>query len=164
MANPVKIGLECKGYYLSSGTRASWGTATNGITSGAAPASLTEAKVIKNVTLTLSSSEADVSSRASIWKLVRKALRDASAELEIPWNPTDAVFIALETAFMDPASAGIAMAFLDGDKATTGSQGLWADFDVTEFTREEPLEGAVMAKVKLVPTSSAVPPEWVKVA
>ncbi len=164
MANPVKIGLECKGYYLSTGTRASWGSTSGGITTGAAPANLVEAKVIKNVTLTLSASEADVSSRASIWKLVRKALRDMSPELEIPWNPTDPVFVALLSVYMDPASAGIAMVFLDGADTITGSQGPWADFDVTEFTREEPLEGAVMAKVKLVPTSSTVPPEWVQVS
>lgn len=157
----VVLGLECKAYRLTSGTRATWGAADgNGIHTGSAPASLSEVTVAKNVTVTLGAAEADVSSRASIYKLIRKALRDLSIDLEMPWTPSDGAFAALQASYI--LGTSIAMAFLDGDKSTSGSQGPWADWEVTEFTREEPIEGAAMAKVKIKPTSSAVAPEWVK--
>jgi hypothetical protein len=58
----------------------------------------------------------------------------------------------------------VALAGLDGDKATVGSQGFWADMEVMEFTREELITKEMIAKVKVSPTASAVPPQWVEVA
>jgi hypothetical protein len=40
---------------------------------------------------------------------------------------------------------------------------VWADFAVMEFTREENEDKEQVAKIKLAPTLSAVPPEWVAV-
>jgi hypothetical protein len=60
--------------------------------------------------------------------------------------------------------SSVALAILDGPSTTAGSQGLWADFEVMEFTREEPIEKEMLAKVKVAPTASAVPPQWVEVA
>jgi hypothetical protein len=163
MSNPVSIGLEGV-VYLLSGTRATWSGSPNedGIYSGAPPEGLSNVNVVRNVTLNLSASQADVSSRASVWKLLRKALKDGSVDFEIPWTPGDDNFQALLASYVNDSS--VALAILDGPSTTAGSQGLWADFEVMEFTREEPIEKEMLAKVKVAPTASAVPPQWVEVA
>ena len=44
--------------------------------------------------------------------------------------------------------------------AATGGQGLDADFMVTKFTREEPLDEAIVVKVTAKPTLSTRSPTW----
>jgi hypothetical protein len=158
----VVMGIDCKLYYLSTGSRATWGTITNGIASGAAPASLTEITPVKDVDITLSKSMGDLTSRRSKFKKSKSAVKEVGIEFEILWDPADATFEALRSAFFGDDT--IAVAALDGDKATVGSSGLWADFEVETFDRSEGLENAVTAKVKLVPGDSAVEPEWVEVS
>jgi hypothetical protein len=53
---------------------------------------------------------------------------------------------------------------MDGPVATTGSQGLWADCMITDFSRDEPLEDAIKVKVTAKPTYSTNPPQWKTVA
>lgn len=65
----------------------------------------------------------------------------------------DADFIAIQTAFL--AKTLVAMAFLDGAAATTGKQGFVANFAVTNFSRNEPLEEAVTVSVTLKPSTFA---------
>jgi hypothetical protein len=158
----VSVGLLGKTYYLSTGTRSTWGAVSNGIHSGSAPASLSEISAIRNVTLNLSIAEGDGSSRASLWKLVVMALGEADIDIELPWNPTDTGFQQFAKAFF--GRTPMALAILDGDKATAGSQGFWADFVVTSFDREENIDKEMMLKVKVKPTPSAVAPEWVQAA
>src|SRR5689334_2309523 len=135
------VGVTCKAYYLSSGTRATWGAATNGIHMGAAPGALTEMTVVRNVTLNTTTSEGDGSSRASLTKLTLLALEEADIDLDMLWNTGDPVFQKL---LQTKASRGtIAIALLDQDKATSGAIGYWADFVITEFTREEPIDKEV---------------------
>ena len=47
---------------------------------------------------------------------------------------------------------------MDGAVATAGSQGLWADCQVLEFTRDEPIDDVMSVKVTVKPTYSANPP------
>ncbi len=163
MAATIFLGLEGKTYIQTTGARATWtASPTNGVYLGAAPGSLSEMAIIRNVTLGLSGGEADVSTRASIYKLMRKSLRTVEVDLEIPWQPGDANFKLLLQSYLQNG-VPVALAVLDGDKATSGSQGLWADFEVFEFTRDENQEKEMIAKVKVKPTASAVPPEWVQV-
>ena len=157
----IQIGINGIAYRLSSGSRASWGTTAGGITTGAAPSNLVAMPIVRSVNLGLSTGEANGTTRATTWELSLPALFKNELEFEIPWQPTDAGFMALQTAFFGRTS--IALAVLDGDKATIGSQGIWADYMVADFPREEPEDKEMLSKVKLKPTVSAHGPEWVQV-
>lgn len=152
----AKLGMQAKLYRLTVGVRAAWPGA-------GAPANLVELGNVKDVTLNLETGEADVTTRAnSGWKATIATLKEGSVEFEMIWDPSDGGFTALKDAYFNNTS--VALAILDGAKDVVGSQGLWADFSVTNLTREEPLEDAIKAKVTLKPTYSAVPPAWVTVA
>ena len=152
----VKLGMQAKMYRLGTGTRAAW-PATG------APAELVELSNVTDVTLNMQKGEADVTTRANNgWKASVGTLKEGSVEMELVWDPTDAGFTALQTAFFNDTP--IALAILDGAAATVGTQGLWADFSVTNFTRSEPLNEAIKAKVTVKPTYSAVPAAWVTTA
>lgn len=157
----VYVGLQGIVYYTTS-ARTFWTAATTspaGIAVGACPQTLTPMNVVRNVNMTNSFAKADGSSRASNYKLVLQALAELGAEIDIPWTPTDPGFQALRNAAFGRYS--IALAILDGSNATSGSQGIWADFAVTDFPRDEPIDKEMMSKVKVEPTPSAVPPTWV---
>ena len=158
----VRVGLQCKLYYTNTTTRLTWSaSSSNGIFMGPAPQTLALMNIVRNVNLTNTAGDADGSSRASQYKLHLQALFDAGLECDIPWNPSDPAFIAMEQAYFGRGT--IALAALDGDIAVSGSQGLWADYIVAEFPRDEPLDKEVMSKVKFMPCPSLVPPEWVSV-
>ena len=122
-----------------------------------------EITLVKDVTLTLEKSEFDVTTRANGgWKAVAAAMKDATIEFEMPWDPSDTVFKALLDAFNANTVLGIAC--MDKDITTAGAEGLWADCVVLSFTREEPLEEGLTAKIKVKPTLSANAPLWKTVA
>ncbi|MDL5053358.1 phage tail tube protein [Oscillatoria laete-virens NRMC-F 0139] len=152
----AKLGMQAKLYRQSTGVRAAW-PATG------APANLVELSNVKDVTLNLETGEADVTTRANNgWKATIATLKEGSVEFEMIWDPSDAGFSAMKDAYFN--NTPVALAILDGAKDVAGSQGLWADFSVTNLTREEPLEDAIKAKVTVKPTYSAIPPAWVTVA
>lgn len=159
----VPLGMNAKIYYLSTGTRATWGTADgDGVHEGAAPGNLTEMGNAKDVTLTLEKGEADVTTRANnTWRATVGTLKDGSVEFESNWKKTDAGFAKIFNAWLNDTP--IAFAVLDGDKAVAGTEGLWADFAVINISRSEPLEEAITATITLKPTESDVAPEWVRV-
>lgn len=153
----IVLGLNAKLYYLSTGTRATWNSP------GPAPANLSELSDVKDVTLNLETGEADVTTRGGDgWRQTAATLKDGSIEFEMVWDPGDAGFTAILTAFL--SNSDFAMVALDGAKDAVGSQGLWADFQITNFTRAEPLEEALMISVTAKPARSSVSPEWVVVA
>lgn len=162
--NPISLGVNAEVSYLATGTRATWtASPTNGIYVGAAP-SLTAIPIVRNATLNSDATEADLSSRYSTFKLTGKALREASVDFEIPWAEADAGFLALLQAHAGNTS--IAVAVLSGPHSVAGHIGVWADWDVKEFSRDENIEKEQIAKVKLVPTATStnVPPQWVQTA
>jgi len=158
----ISLGMNGTVSRMTTGTRAAWaGSATNGVYVAAPPASLSTINAVRNVTLNLGATEANTSNRGSGWKLSRQALKEASIDFEIPWNNGDAGFQALLQAYAGGTS--IALAVLDGPCATgTSSEGLWADFAVMAFNRDEPIESEMIAKVTVKPTDSAVPPQYVQ--
>ena len=114
---------------------------------------------VKNVTLNLQKGEADVTTRANNgWKATAATVKEGSIEFEMVWDTTDAGFTAIKTAWFNSSIIGIAA--MDGPIATNGSQGLWADCQVIDFSREEPLEEAITVKVTVKPTYSANAPIW----
>ena len=115
---------------------------------------------VKDVSLSLEAGEADVTTRANQgWRATAPTLRECTAEFEMLWQPGDAGFEAVKTAFL---SAGtIALAILTGDKATSGTEGPIGDFSITNFSRNEPLEEGVTVSVT---AKLAVFSEWLEVA
>lgn len=151
----TRVGFECKLYRLSTGTRAAW-PATG------APTGLNEVTIARDVTLAIEKGEADVSRRGSAWKLTRGALKDASVEFNLVLRKGDTEYEAIRDAFIN--GTPLALAVLDDGSATAGAEGLWADWEVLKFSRNETLEEGVTFDVTIKPTDSDVPPEWVTVA
>ena len=144
-----KLGLDCKLYYNEDGNE-------NPIV----PANWTELSNTRDVTLNLEKGEADVTTRANNgYRATATTLKDASVEFEMVWDPDDAGFTALRQAFFNNASIGILI--LDGAVTAAGSQGLVADMEVVNFSRNEPLQETVTVSVTLNPAYSDEPPRWV---
>ena len=144
------IGLEAKLYYDASGMSETptWTELTN----------------VKDVTLNLEKADADVTTRASGgWRLRRGTLKDARVEWEMQWDTEDTGFTAIQSAWQN--GTNIALAIMDGDITTTGTQGLQGDFQILSFTQEQPLEGALTVRVSATPAyNTQYPPEWVTIS
>ncbi len=114
---------------------------------------------VKDLTLNMDLDEADVTTRGNAgWKANVATLLDGSIEFEMVYDPTDASFTAVQTAFF--TRAAIEFAAMDGPIATTGSQGLKATCMVKQFSVEEKLAEALTVKVTIKPTYSVNPPAW----
>jgi hypothetical protein len=144
----LKRGVDCKLYYSTTGVA---GEGSEGPT-------WVELTHVKNVSVPDARGEADVTTRASDFKLSAATLRELSIEFDMPWDTTDPGFIAFQTAYNSLAPIGIAA--MDGDIETAGSQGFWADMAVIEFSHDENLEDYLAAKVVLKPTYSETAPAW----
>lgn len=151
-----KVGFQCKAYRLSTGTREAWPATGD-------PDNLSEITAAKDVTLALEKDEIDASDRSSTWEQILTGLKKAPVDMTMVWDTGDTNFTAIQTAWLNGTS--VAIAFLDGDSETAGSQGVWADWEILKFDRQEPLTGAVMVNVRMKPSAqSSVAPEWVTVA
>ena len=143
----VKLGLDAK-LYRNTGTPGSptWVEMTN----------------VKDLTLNLEASEADVTTRGNAgWRATLAALKDASIEFEMVWDTEDAAFTAIKDAFF--GSTSVEFAVMDGDITVTGSQGLQAVMSITNFSRSEPLEEAISVSVTAKPTYATAAPSWMTV-
>jgi len=143
----VKLGMDAK-LYRNTGTyeTPTWVEITNA----------------KDVNLNLEKGEADVTTRANQgWRATVGTLKDGSVEFEMVWDTLDAGFTAIQEAYFDGTPLEVAV--MDGDIATSGSQGLRATMTVTNFSRNEPLEEAITVSVTLKPTYADNAPEWMEV-
>lgn len=117
----------------------------------------TEVKNVKDLTLNLESGEADVTTRATEgWKASAATLKEASLEFSILYDTEDADFTAFRTAYF--SNTPLALFVSDGQ---TSAHGLDADFSITAFTVEQPLEEAVSVSITAKPTASTRAPAWV---
>ena len=82
-----------------------------------------------------------------------------TVEFQMVWRPGDAVFDAIKTAFLTAAT--VALAVLDQKKTVSGAQGPLGDFAITNFSRSEALEEAIVADVT---AKLAVFVEWHEIA
>lgn len=114
---------------------------------------------IKDLTLNLEKGEADATTRASSgWRQTVATLKEASVEFEMVWDPSDQGFQAIQEAFFN--NTALDLAIMDGTlPPSTGQtvQGLRADWAVTKFSRNEPLEEVLTVSVTLKPTYGSVP-------
>ncbi len=144
----IKLGMEAKLYYDASGVGGS---------------SWTELDNVKDLTLNLETGEADVTTRGNQgWRATVATLKDGSIEFKMVWDTEDSGFTAIKNAYFN--NTAISFAIMDGDIATAGSQGLQADFSITNFSRNEPLEEAVTVSVTAKPTYSATAPAWATIS
>jgi hypothetical protein len=157
----AKLGLAAKLYRLTTGTRATWGTAdANGFNSGPTPSNMEEVANVRDLTITLDKGEADASTRGNNgWRARLATLKDGGMEWQMVYDPADTDVIAFMKAWV--GNSTIALAALDGSNATVGTMGLWADFDVFRFEKGEELENVQMVTVGVKPAYSAVAPEWI---
>jgi len=135
----IKLGMEAKLYHGPAGA-----TATTELTN------------VKDVTLSLESGEADVTTRGNAgWRATVGTLKTGSVEFEMIWDSADPGFAAIKDAYFN--NTPIALAILDG----AGGEGLDADFSITNFSRKEALEEAITVSVTAKPTYSTRAPAWV---
>ena len=136
----IKLGLDAKLFRGTAGTQGN-----------------IEVTNVNHVSLSLVSGEADVTTRkAKGWKLSVATLKEASLEITILYDTEDEDFIAFKEAYF--SNTPISLFVTDGD---TTAHGLDADFSVTGFTVDQPLEEAVTVKVTAKPTASDRAPVWV---
>jgi len=139
---PIKLGMEAVLNYKTGGVGGA-GTWTELIN-------------VKDVTLTLETGEADVTTRGNAgWRATVGTLKEASVEFEMVWDTADAGFTAIKDAFFNNSVIGLQI--LDG---ASGS-GLEADFSITNFSRNEALEEAITVSVTAKVTYSTTVPSWV---
>ena len=137
------LGLECKLFIGPAGA------ALNVLNTPA-----NELIVARSVELSLTSSLADVTVRASAWRLQRRALKEASINVELMYRPGDAKFRQLFVAYDTGTPVGVFAS--DGFDS-----GLLCDVSVTEFSQPQPLEEAVLVKATLLPTFTSRFPVWI---
>ncbi len=126
-----KLGMDAKLYYGAE---------------GAALAILTEMTNVKDLTVPMERGEADVTTRAnSGWRATAATLREGTVEWEMVWKEADAGFIAVKNAFIN--GTPLRLAALTGAKDAVGTEGLVGDFEITNFSRSEPLEEAISVSV-----------------
>lgn len=91
---------------------------------------------VRDVTLTLTKGEADVTTRSNEgWKATVGTLKECSAEFEVILDEAGSGMAAFTSSFVDDAI--LEMSFLANG---SGPSGKWS---CTNMTREEPLEDAV---------------------
>ena len=114
---------------------------------------------VKDLTFNMEKATADVTTRGNNgWRAEVATLKTASIEFQMVWEPGGTDFGAIKDSFLNNTT--IEMLVLDGLVATTGSQGLRAEMMVEKFSRNEPLEEAIMVDVSMKPTFSSNAPTW----
>jgi hypothetical protein len=157
-------GYKAKLYFLSTGTRASWGAADGeGRASGPAPMNLTEVPNVEDINIPLDDEKANVTTRNSGgFKAYLPTLTDVEISIPQVYDVTDTGFLALLKAKLTKTS--IALAILEGANSVLGVEGLWGDFIVHGMEKGEKLGDAQMVTWKVAPAFTAVPMEWIIVA
>ncbi len=118
--------------------------------------SWTELANVKDVTLSLETGEADITTRANAgWRATVGTLKEASVEFEMVWDTADAGFTAIKDAFFNNAVIGLQV--LDGPLG----EGLEADFSITNFSRSEQLEEALTVSITAKVTYDGTAPSWI---
>lgn len=119
-----------------------------------------EITVAKEVTVSLSTGEADVTTRGNNgWRATIPTLKELSIDFILVFDSADTSdFDAVQTAFLNGTSLDLAA--LSGSVLLAGSQGPRAVCSVINFSRAEPLEDAIVYNVTAKPAYSANPPTW----
>jgi hypothetical protein len=134
--------------------------AASGTDTPTAIGTMNEVTNVRDLTASLEAGDADITTRGnSGWRATAPTLRECTIEFEMVWRPSDAIFAAVQAAFL--TGAEVELAALDGDKAESDSQGPKGSFGITSFTRKEGLEDAILVSVT---AKLSKWDQWLKVA
>ena len=120
---------------------------------------------MRDATLNLEKNTADITTRGGNgWRQLIGVLKNGSVSFQMIWDSSDPGFANMQHAYFNDKH--IYLAVLDGSAASTASglriQGLYAPFSVTNLSRSEALEEALLADVTVSPTFvSGFAPQWV---
>lgn len=114
---------------------------------------------VRDVTLTNTSVRADTTSRASdLFKSEKVIILESVLTFEMldDLNDEDGAITAFRTAFL--AKAALSVFPTDGEAGT--GEGINGDWNITGFTRNEPLEDVVTYSVEATPNNETREPAW----
>lgn len=117
----------------------------------------TEIENVRDVTLTNTTVEADTTSRKSVnWKSSKVILLESVLTFDMldDLNDDDGAITAVRTAWSTKASIALY------PKDATAGEGLDADWNITSFTRNEPLEDVITYSVEAKPNNEDREPIW----
>ena len=129
-------------YILGMNAKCYYGTA------GTALGSLTELTNIRDLTLSLSAGEADITTRGnSGWRATAPTLKEGTLEFEMQWKPGDAAFTAVKNAYLGNTTVALAALTEKHDAVGSKAEGPVGNWSITNFSRSEPLEEAITVSV-----------------
>jgi len=115
----------------------------------------TEMDNVRDLTLNLTSVEVDTTTRAStLFKSSKVVFLDASLDFEMLDEASDTALAAISAAYM--AMEPLPLFPVD----VSAGEGLDADWNITSFTRNEPLEGVVTYSVTAKINNESREPTW----
>ena len=118
---------------------------------------------VRDVTLNLDRTTADVTTRGGNgWRQSVATLKNGSVSFTMGYDTADANFTAVKDGFLNDTD--IKFGIYDGDRTTSGTQGLEADFTITGFTINEGLEEAMTVDVTIETAYSSTAPDWVTIS
>lgn len=121
-----------------------------------------EVTTVRDNKLSMTKSTGDGSARLSTFKLYLAALKDVGIEYELLRDANKSETAALRDSYINDTVVN--MAVCDQAIANSGAEYFKVDTLCTEFSRSEPLEGAVVLSVKQVPAYSSNVPLFVTVS
>ena len=139
----VVLGINAKAYYSTDAT------------------TYTELSNIKDLTINLEKGEADITTRSGGgFRQYAATLKEGGVDFQMVWDTDDAGFTAIKNAYFNDTT--LAFMFLDGADDSSGSQGLKAEMTITNFSRTESLEEALMVDVslKITKVDLIATPSW----
>lgn len=120
-----------------------------------------EVTIAREVTVNLEAAEADATIRGGGgWRETVAGLKDATLEFELRYDQGDANLDAIRTAFLAVPATVVELLALDGDVGVMGNEGFRAEYFITAFSRNEPLEEVLTVSVTAKVKSSDNAPEW----
>lgn len=130
------LGMNCK-LYRNTGT---YGAPT-----------LNEVPNVRDLSLSLDTSQADVTTRNNNGWMARVAtLTDGGVQFGMVYNTEDPDFVAIRDQFL--AKSAVEYFILDGSSSVSGTQGFRMTCMVTNFSMSQALTEAVTVDVSIVPT------------
>ena len=112
-----------------------------------------EIPMAKDVTINIESSDLDSTSRESLcFKMSAQGLKTVSVDMQLLYQPGTAAFDALRAAYF--ADTAQEYAFMDGDVATSGSEGIRLFGEIFSFGQEQGLDALLVNDLNIKPVTN----------
>ncbi len=121
----------------------------------------TELDLAQDVTINMEKATSDVSTRASQgWRENAASLKDMTVDTTLRYDSSNLGFQKVRDTYLG-SGLSVEVLALDGPVDTAGAEGMRFTSDVSNFSRNEPLEEALTNDVTFIPVPGASAPEWV---